>query len=55
MFNYNLFGGPLTVLLFSLAAPVINIICQSHPFQAQRNRCSKVPPEAGRPNQRFWG
>jgi beta-lactamase regulating signal transducer with metallopeptidase domain len=45
----------LAVFLFCLAAPVINTIWQSHPTTGAGKSQLQVLPEAGRPNQYFWG
>src|SRR6266851_7316352 len=45
----------LAVFLFCLAAPVINTIWQSHPITGAGKSLQQVLPEAGRPNQHFWG
>jgi beta-lactamase regulating signal transducer with metallopeptidase domain len=45
----------LAVFLLCLAAPVINTIWQSHPITGAGKSLQQVLPEAGRPNQHFWG
>src|SRR5882762_9562033 len=45
----------LAVLLFCLTAPVINTIWQWHPIAGAGKSQQQVLPEAGRPNQHFWG
>jgi beta-lactamase regulating signal transducer with metallopeptidase domain len=45
----------LAVLLFCLAAPVINTIWQSHPIRGAGKSLQQVLPEAGRPYHHVWG
>ena len=45
----------LTVLLFCLAAPVINTVWQSHPITAAEKSLQQVLPGTGGADHRFWG